>query len=157
MTKAGLSFAEQSTRALPRELLLRIFAMATELPADVPDDAPEDDARRSTHRTGAIPLVPKLASTCRAFRDVLRERPESVWRVVDLSYGWCRPSDAVIRRLDEIEALEQGATRFCLSGKRLLVEADDDYVARLAKSSAACDRRLHEAERQRRRPRWRAR
>ena len=99
MTKAGLSFAEQSTRALPRELLLRIFAMATELPADVPDDAPEDDARRSTHRTGAIPLVPKLASTCRAFRDVLRERPESVWRVVDLSYGWCRPSDAVIRRL----------------------------------------------------------
>ena len=29
MTRAGLSFAEQSTRALPRDVLLRIFAMAT--------------------------------------------------------------------------------------------------------------------------------
>jgi hypothetical protein len=52
------------------------------------------------------------------------------------------------------ESLDQGArTRFCLTGKRIIVEADDDYTARQARSSAACDRRLREAEQQRRRPR----
>ena len=27
------------------------------------------------------------------------------------------------------ESLDQGATRFCLTGKQIIVEADDDYTA----------------------------
>ena len=88
MKRARLDWAD-----LPSEILVLVMQRIAELPAD---DA--EDPSRETHRLGAVPTVPRVASVCRGWRHAVASDPRALWRVVDLSYGWARPSDAIVRR-----------------------------------------------------------
>jgi len=88
MKRARLDWAD-----LPSEILVLVMQAVAEMPAD---DA--EDPRRETHRLGAVPTVPRVASVCRGWRHAVASDPRALWRVVDLSYGWARPSDAIVRR-----------------------------------------------------------
>ena len=59
---------------------------------------------RGDERCGAVPLVPRACCVCRAWRHAVREHPAPLWRHVDLSFGWCRPTDNIIKR-------------YCISGR----------------------------------------
>jgi len=79
---------------LPSEILVLVMQEVARLP---PDDR-DDDSKPETHRRGAVPTVPRVASVCRGWRDAVLSDPRALWRHVDLSYGWARPSDAIVRR-----------------------------------------------------------
>ncbi len=88
MKRARLDWAD-----LPSEILVLVMQMVAEMPAD-----DTEDPRREAHRLGAVPTVPRVASVCRGWRHAVASDPRALWRVVDLSYGWARPSDAIVRR-----------------------------------------------------------
>ena len=88
MKRARLDWAD-----LPSEILVLVMQMVAEMPAE-----DTEDPRRETHRLGAVPTVPRVASVCRGWRHAVASDPRALWRVVDLSYGWARPSDAIVRR-----------------------------------------------------------
>ena len=79
---------------LPSEILVLVMQEVARLPPDEQDD----DSKPETHRRGAVPTVPRVASVCRGWRDAVLSDPRALWRHVDLSYGWARPSDAIVRR-----------------------------------------------------------
>ena len=80
---------------LPSEILVLVMQEVARLPPDEQDD----DSKPETHRRGAVPTVPRVASVCRGWRDAVLSDPRALWRHVDLSYGWARPSDPVAEKL----------------------------------------------------------
>jgi len=45
----------------------------------------------------ALPLIPYLSRSCRGLHAATRHEP-TLYVNIDLSYGWCRPSDAIVTR-----------------------------------------------------------
>ena len=48
---------------------------------------------------GAVPTAARVACVSRAWRDAAAFAGATLWRAADLSYGWCRVSDAIVARL----------------------------------------------------------
>jgi hypothetical protein len=78
---ASTSAARTSIVSLPMEVLQEILARVVR------------DAG------GAVPTAPRLTCVSRAFRDAVTGEPEMFWVDVDLSSGFCAPTDARIRSL----------------------------------------------------------
>lgn len=85
LTRVGANWAY-----LPHEILLKIFTVA----AESPDPTSSSPARV----VGALPLIPRVTRVCRGWRDAVRADPAPLWRHVDISYGWCRPTDKIIAK-----------------------------------------------------------
>jgi F-box/leucine-rich repeat protein 6 len=62
------------------------------------NDLPHDVIRailRQACRENALPTAAYASCVSRAWRVAIRSEPD-VWRNVDLSYGWCKPTDEVV-------------------------------------------------------------
>ena len=107
LTRAGADWA-----ALPSDILVAIFSRAAASPLD-DDDRPRWFDRGSTGRSsrggsilldgtrarlGAVPLIPTVARVCRGWREAVRADPAPLWRHVDVSFGWCRPTDGLVKK-----------------------------------------------------------
>ena len=100
LTRAGADWAD-----LPHDILIRIFILAAESPSSSSHDT-NNNARASSSTSssslrvvGALPLIPRLTRVCRGWRDAVSADPAPLWRHVDISYGWCRASDAIVAKL----------------------------------------------------------
>jgi len=100
MARAGADWAD-----LPHEILVAIFAAAASLALDghAAEDAASSEQRQEVEwedvpRVGAVPLIPRVTRVCRSWRDATRSDPAALWQRVDISSGWCRPTDHIISR-----------------------------------------------------------
>lgn len=103
MTVGGLRWAD-----LPPDVLRLVvkFAAGHHLATcDAPDPDACDACRRAlddpdpdpAFRRGAVPVVPVVASVCRAWRDAMRVHPAELWRVADFSGDFDPPAAALSR------------------------------------------------------------
>ena len=67
---------------------------------DLPMEVLQDVFARCVERSGsAIPTTPRLASVSRTFRDAINSAPEMFWVDIDMSSGFCAPTDAKIKTM----------------------------------------------------------
>lgn len=84
------------------------------------------------------PAAPRLASVCSAWRAVVAANEPLLWKHADLSYGWCRSDDRVVRRL-----CQRGAwatlTTLNIQSCANLTDASLDIVAERCPALTALD------------------
>ena len=90
MTVGGLRWADLPPDVL--RLVVKISAGHHPASRDAPDLELDPASRR-----GAVPVVPVVASVCRAWRDAMRVDPAELWRVADFSGDFDPPIAALAR------------------------------------------------------------